>query len=150
MKPLNLPSHPFRHMEKNGKIMIFDSFRKSWVKLTPEEWVRQNFLMWLVNHLGFPPGLIAVETSLTYNTLKKRADAVVYGKDGNPLMIIECKAPDVEITQKTFEQAAGYNYTFRTSYLALTNGMNHYCCQIDFSSSKLVYLENFPQYTEMK
>ncbi len=149
MESLNLPACPLRLSEKEGKHFIFDIFRKIYVALTPEEWVRQHFLMWLVNDLEYPAGLIAVETSLKYNQLKKRADAVVYDKKGFPLMLIECKAPQVNITQKTFEQAASYNFIFKTRYLALTNGMEHYCCLIDSGQKKIHFLESIPSYPEI-
>jgi hypothetical protein len=149
MEVLNLPTYTFKLLQKENKAFIFDIFRKVYVALTPEEWVRQNFLMWLTNDLGYPAGLIAVESSLTYNKLKKRADAVVYSKLAHPVMLIECKAPGVEITQKTFEQAARYNFSFNTAYLALTNGLNHYCCRIDLENKKLTFLENFPSYSQL-
>jgi hypothetical protein len=149
MKILNLPPFQFRHQSRNGKVMIFDIFRKMYVRLTPEEWVRQHFLMWLVNDLAYPQGLIAVETSLVYNNLKKRADAVVYNPDARPLMLIECKAPEVVIDQATFEQAARYNFAFRTRYLVLTNGMSHYCCKIDADNGTMEYLPNIPPYNTL-
>ncbi len=149
MTQLNLPAFDFRMVRKNSKTLIFDPFRKSWFVLTPEEWVRQHFLMWITEELDYPKGLIAVEASLKYNTLTMRADAVVYSRQGNPLMLIECKAPQVKITQHTFEQAARYNYSFRTQYLALTNGMEHYCCRIDLTNGKVIFLENFPGFNEL-
>lgn len=149
MTQLNLPAYDFKTVKKKDKTLIFDSFRKAWFVLTPEEWVRQHFLIWMTEELAYPKGLIAVEASLKYNTLSMRADAVVYDKQGKPLMLIECKAPHVSITQQTFEQAARYNYSFRTQYLALTNGMEHYCCRIDLTSGKLIFLENFPTFSEI-
>ncbi len=149
MVSLNLPPCEFRLNQKDGKHYIFDVFRKIPVVLTPEEWVRQHFLMWLVNQLGYPKGLIAVETALKYNQMQKRADAVVYTKTGLPLMLIECKAPHVKITQQTFEQAASYNFAFKTRYLVLTNGLDHYCCRIDLDTQKIIYLQNIPTYSEI-
>lgn len=149
MEVLNLPPYSFKQIQKDDKPLIYDIFRKCFVALTPEEWVRQHFLMWLVNDFGYPAGLIAVETALKYNQLKKRADAVVYNKDTVPVMLIECKAPGVEITQATFEQAARYNFIFNTSYLALTNGLMHYCCRIDHQKQSLVYLEKIPSYSQI-
>jgi len=149
MTQLNLPPYEFKTVEKKGNIWIFDPFRKAWFVLTPEEWVRQHFLIWMTEELAYPKGLIAVEASLKYNTLSMRADAVVYDKQGNPLMLIECKAPHVKITQQTFEQAARYNHSFRTQFLALTNGMEHFCCRIDLTSGKLIFLEKFPGYDEL-
>lgn len=149
MEALNLPACHLRLIKKNEKPFVFDVFRKTYVALTPEEWVRQHFLMWLVNDLSYPQGLIAVEASLKYNQLKKRADAVVYNKDARPVMLIECKAPGVEITQKTFEQAARYNFSFNTAYLTLTNGLNHYCCRIDLENKKLHFLNTIPSFSEI-
>lgn len=149
MEPLNLPPCKFKLSQKDGKHYIFDVFRKTSVVLTPEEWVRQHFLMWLVNQLEYPKGLIAVETALKYNQLQKRADAVVYSKTGQPLMLVECKAPHIKITQKTFEQAASYNFTFKTRYLVLTNGIAHYCCRIDLKNGNITYLQNIPTYSEI-
>jgi hypothetical protein len=146
MQELNLPLQKYNIKEENGKQLIFDSFRKNWVALTPEEWVRQNFLMWLVTGLDYPAGRIAVETSLLYNNMKKRADAVVYDQNGQSLVLIECKAPQVQITQKTFEQAASYNFRFQTRYLMLTNGLSHYCCHIDLQRGSISFLENIPVY----
>ncbi len=149
MTELNLPAYPFKVIKKGDKPFIFDEFRKNYVALTPEEWVRQHFLKWLTLHLGYPNGLMAVEAPLQYNTLKKRADAVVYSNTGQPLMIIECKAPGVAITQQTFEQAARYNFSFNTRFLAMTNGITHYCCEIDIENGKIRYMENFPSYKEI-
>ncbi len=149
MTQLNLPAYDFKIIKKKNKIWIFDPFRKGYFVLTPEEWVRQHFLMWLTQSFGYPEGLIAVETSLKYNTLQMRADAVIYNRMGKPLMIIECKAPHVQITEATLEQAARYNYSFQTQYLALTNGMQHYCCCIDLNEKKLIYLETFPDFNEI-
>jgi len=149
MEALNLPAYELKVAEKNGKMHIYDVFRKTWLVLTSEEWVRQNFLTWLVKDMGYPVGLIAVEKSLQYNTLKKRADAVVYSPDGQPLMLIECKAPAVAITQKTLEQAALYNFRFNTPFLALTNGIDHYCCVIDREQGSLAYLPSFPLWQQM-
>ncbi len=149
MQALNLPACDLRLIQKNEKTFVFDIFRKIYVALTPEEWVRQHFLMWLVNDLAYPAGLIAVEASLKYNNLKKRADAVVYNKGALPVMLIECKAPGVEITQKTFEQAARYNFSFNTAFLTLTNGINHYCCRIDLENKKLIFLNKIPSFSEI-
>ncbi len=149
MQALNLPTYDLKIKELNNKYLIFDSFRKNWVALTPEEWVRQNFLMWLVNALKYPAGLIAVETSLIYNNMKKRADAVVYDTNGQSLVLIECKASHINITQKTFEQAASYNFRFQTRYLILTNGLEHYCCRIDLSQGTLSFLETIPAFNQL-
>ena len=146
MQQLSLPTFNFKLRNEIGKVSIFDTFRKKYVALTPEEWVRQHFLHWLVNYKGFPSGLIAVETSLKYNRLKKRADAIVYNKSGKPMMIVECKAPEVTITQDAFDQIAIYNYKVGVKYLAVTNGLKHFCCQWMTSSGSWMFLEDFPDF----
>ncbi len=149
MEILNLPSFEMKLSEKDGKYYIYDVFRRTWILLTSEEWVRQNFLTWLVQDLGYPAGLIAVEKSLNYNNRKKRADAVVYAANGNPLMLIECKAPVVSVTQKTFEQAAAYNFHFNTPFLTLTNGLEHFCCAIDSKLGNLKFLPSVPLWKQL-
>ncbi len=149
MESLNLPSFEHRLIQREGRTMIFDVFRKMYVVLSPEEWVRQHFLMWLVNQQGYPAGLIAVEKPLKYNQLQKRADAVVYNKNGHPLMLIECKAPGIKISQKTFEQAATYNFIFQTKFLVLTNGLEHYCCKIDLQNKEVKFLESVPPFSDI-
>jgi hypothetical protein len=146
---LNLPDCGLRIVQKGSGYYLFDIFRKKHIAFTPEEWVRQNFLLWLVNQLGYPRGLIAVETSLKYNTLQKRADAVVFDKTGNPQMIIECKSVRTEISQDTFSQAASYNFSFKCKYLVMTNGLNHYCCELDFDKKNFRFLEKIPAYNEL-
>lgn len=146
MKPLNLPAFEYKIRETAGKPAIFDSFRKRFVLLTPEEWVRQHFLQWLTLHMGYPAGRVAVEYSLHYGKLKKRADAIVFGKSGNALMIIECKAPGVSLSQVVFEQLARYNFSFRVKYLAVTNGLEHYCCRMNPDQKSWTFLNDFPDY----
>ncbi|MFN3555295.1 MAG: type I restriction enzyme HsdR N-terminal domain-containing protein [Bacteroidales bacterium] len=150
MQNLNLPAFAHKTRQMGKRLMIFDPFRKQWVVLTPEEWVRQHFLHWLCDSWGYPRGLMAVETSLKYNQLSMRADAVVYGQQGQPLMIIECKAPHVTIDQQTLEQAARYNFAFNTRYLMLTNGLQHYCCSIDTASGSLTFLEQIPHFSQLR
>ncbi len=149
MIKLNLPETEMRFCKKDSGTFVFDPFRKKFVKLTPEEWVRQNFLAWLVNYLGYPKGLIAVEAPLKYNSLQKRADAVIYNKAGSPLMIVECKSAHIEINQDTFSQAASYNFSFRTKYLVLTNGIMHYCCKLDFDNKNYQFLKEIPRYENL-
>jgi hypothetical protein len=146
MQALNLPPYQFKFKETEGRLMIFDSFRKKYVVLTPEEWVRQNFISYLISEKKFPASLIAVEAGLKYNQLQKRADILVYDKQGGPLLLVECKAPEVKITQDTFDQVARYNMTFKVKYLVVTNGMNHFCCQMDYSDNSYVYLKDIPVY----
>jgi hypothetical protein len=149
MKQLNLPSFDYKILEREGKTRIFDNFRKRYVLLTPEEWVRQHFLAWLTTFMAYPVGRIAVETSLKYGQLKKRADAIVFGKSGAPLMIIECKAPEVMLTQEVFDQVARYNFSFRVGYVAVTNGLEHYCCRLDPGRETWTFLDEFPGYKDI-
>jgi len=127
MESLNLPPYPVQTRVVDGKQCIYDVFRKKYVALTPEEWVRQHFLHWMVQYKGYPAGLIAVESALKYNKLQKRADAIVYTKTGIPIMMIECKASSVEITQAAVDQVALYNAAFGVNYLVITNGKQHFC-----------------------
>lgn len=144
MQPLNLPTYQFKLKKKGLNTQIFDMFRKKYVVLTPEEWVRQNFLQFLVHEKKFPASLIAVEMGLKYNQLQKRADALVFDKTGNPYLMVECKAPEVKITQDVFDQIARYNMNFKVKYLVITNGLSHFCCQMDYSANNYKYLENIP------
>lgn len=144
MQVLNLPTYQFKLKQKGTMTQIFDMFRKKYVVLTPEEWVRQNFLQFLIKEKNFPASLIAVEMGLKYNQLQKRADILVYDKSGNPYLMVECKAPEVKITQDVFDQVARYNMNFKVKYLVITNGLNHFCCQMDYSTNNYQYLENIP------
>jgi len=150
MPRLNLPEYPYRiRVLKNGKQEIFDPVRKRFVRLTPEEWVRQHFINFLTHFHSYPASLIHVEAALTYNRLAKRSDIVIYGREGRPLMAVECKAPTVDVTQKTLDQLAMYNYTLKVSYLALTNGLQHYICRMDSGNGTYSFLEEFPAYSEL-
>ena len=149
MQELNLPSVALNIQNRSGKTCVFDIFRKRFVVLTPEEWVRQRFLRFLCEHKAYPAGLIAVETSLHYNRLAKRADAIVYNTLGKPLMIIECKAPDVKITQEVFDQVARYNFSFGVDYLTVTNGMLHYCVKKNVQATEWEALDDIPPYDDI-
>ncbi len=149
MQTLNLPSVFLNIRNRSGKTCVFDIFRKRFVALTPEEWVRQRFLRFLCDHKAYPVSLIAVEASLQYNRLAKRADAIVYGTSGNPLMIIECKAPEVKITQEVFDQVARYNFSFGVDYLAVTNGIQHYCVKRNTQASSWEALDDIPSFNDI-
>lgn len=149
LQKLNLPKHTFRFKKEENKTYIFDKFRKKYIVLTPEEWVRQNLLMYLVNEKNYPQSLIAVEAGLKlYNTLK-RTDIVVYNKQGAPLLIVECKAPEVNIDEKVFDQIVRYNMALQVNYLVVSNGMNHYCCQLDYEKQTYNFLKTIPNYTDI-
>ncbi|HSV77536.1 MAG TPA: type I restriction enzyme HsdR N-terminal domain-containing protein [Bacteroidales bacterium] len=149
MDLLNLPAFPFKLRELKGRKQIFDIFRKKYVALNPEEWVRQHFLAYLIQHRGYPAGLIAVEASLKYNSLQKRADAIVYGKQGKALLIIECKAPEIKLTQDTFDQLARYNFAFGVNHLVVTNGLDHYCCARKGHGTDWNFLDEVPAFEEL-
>jgi hypothetical protein len=150
MEQLNLPFVDFK-IQKNAtsKVEIFDVFRKKYVILTPEEWVRQHFAHFLVNQLGVPQGLMALEKKIVMNGLNRRFDIVVYSKSAFPLLIVECKASSVEISQEIFNQAARYNSVLKAPYLLITNGKIHHACKIDFTNHKIDYLNSLPLYAEM-
>ena len=128
------------------KTYIFDLVRKKYLLLTPEEWVRQNFIHYLNKEKKYPLGLMGVEQMVKYNSLKTRADIVMYNTEGKANIIVECKAPDVKITQDTFNQIAKYNSQLKVKYLLVTNGMNHYCCKMDYESNRITFLEEIPSY----
>lgn len=146
MEKLNLPSYSFRLKEENGKPYIFDKFRKKFLVLTPEEWVRQHFAVYLVEELNYPQNLISIEYSMKVNTLSKRGDIVAFNRKGQAVLLVECKAPSVKIDQKVFDQIATYNMQLNVPLLAVTNGLNHYCCQVDFSKKSYLFLENIPDF----
>lgn len=146
---LNLPHYSFRIKEKLEKKLIFDVFRRRWVSLTPEEWVRQNFARYLTEEKHFPVALVAIERSLRINQHDFRTDIVLFSKSGNPLVVVECKAPEVKISQQTFDQIARYNLELRVSYLIVTNGINHYCCRFDQQQLNYIFLAEMPDYREI-
>ena len=146
MQQLNFPSCKFRFKNSENKIAIFDEIRKKFIFLTPEEWVRQHVVHFLVNSKKYPKSLINVEKQLRINGLIKRYDIVVYHPDGSINVLVECKAPSVKITQETFDQIARYNQTLNAGFLMVTNGLNHYFCQMDFELEKYTFLEDIPTY----
>jgi len=129
--------------------MILDPVRKKFVKLTPEEWVRQNFIQYLINEGKYPPGLIAVEIMSPYNKLKKRVDILIHDRLGKPVMIVECKEPGKEIDDKVFDQIVCYNMGFRVPYIIVTNGMVHYACKVDHDQNKYEFLLVIPLYEDL-
>lgn len=147
---LNLPQYSFRIQEKAGKKLIFDGFRRRWVSRTPEEWVRQNFARYLTEEKHFPASLVAIERSLRMNQRDFRTDIVLFSKSGNPLVVVECKAPEVKISQQVFDQIARYNLDLRVSYLIVTNGLTHYCCRFDQSELSYTFLPEIPDYKEIE
>ena len=148
---LNLPPYDFKiRVNSSGKDEIFDEFRGKYIMLSAEEWVRQNFIRYLKEVKGYPPMLIAIEKGIKVNTLQKRFDAVVYKRDGQPLVLIEFKSPDVKINQKVMEQISGYNLKLKVSYLIVSNGLTHYCCHVDYKTAHISFLKEIPEYKELK
>lgn len=141
LPPLNLPLK-----KEEGKISIFDIIRKKYIILTPEEWVRQHFVHYLINDLKYPKSLFRLEGSLTYNKMQKRSDILIRDREGKPWMLIECKSPVIKLTQKAFNQIAVYNMTIGARYLAVTNGMIHYCFEAAKTGEDVKYLNEFPAF----
>lgn len=148
MFQLNLPFYNLTLKEENGNHFIFDDIRKKYLRLTPEEWVRQNFVKYLIDEKKYPASLIVIEKGLKLNELTKRADVLIY-KDSSPILLVECKAPTVKISQDTFDQISRYNLTFKVPFLIVTNGMDHFCCQIDFENNSYHFLEEIPYFIEL-
>ena len=147
---LNLPPlSDARLRREGGLVRIYDPCRQLYVKLTPEEWVRQHFVGFLCNELGYPVSIMGNEVSLHLNNLSRRADTVVYDSHGAPLIIVEYKAPHVEITQQVFDQIVRYNYVFRAKYLIVSNGLNHYCCCINYDEGNYSFLKEIPSYADL-
>jgi hypothetical protein len=149
MLALNLPSFAVKIQQRNGKNLIFDPLRKKYVALTPEEWVRQHFTHFLTDHKGYPKGLLANEIQLDLNGTKKRCDTILFNKDLSARMIVEYKAPHIAITQAVFDQITRYNMVLKVDYLIVSNGINHYCCKIDYQSMSYSFLPDIPSYTDL-
>ncbi|KVV14718.1 type I restriction enzyme HsdR N-terminal domain-containing protein [Flavobacterium sp. TMP13] len=147
MQPLNFPSYPFRFKNSENKLAIFDEIRKKFIILTPEEWVRQHMIQFLILEKKYPKSLINVEKVLFVNGLRKRYDIVVYNSDGSICILVECKAPEITISQATFDQIAQYNMTLNSRFLTVTNGLSHYFCQMDFENEKYHFLKEIPTYS---
>lgn len=146
MQQLNFPSFSFRFKNSENKVSIFDAIRKKFIILTPEEWVRQHVVQFLMIEKNYPKSLLNVEKVLQVNGLRKRYDIVVYNSDGTIHILIECKAPEVPISQSTFDQIAQYNMTLQSNYLMVTNGLNHYFCQMDNENEKYQFSTELPNY----
>ena len=146
MQKLNFPVYSFRFKNSENKVAIFDEIRKKFIILTPEEWVRQHVVQFLLEEKKYPKSLINVEKVLKINGLRKRYDVVVFNSDGSIFILIECKAPEIKIAQATFDQIARYNMTMNAQFLMVTNGLNHYFCQMDYENEKYTFLENLPNY----
>jgi len=149
MRPLNLPTFDSKIKKTAEGLKIFDSLRRKYVALTPEEWVRQHFVHYLISEKKYPASLIANEASIKLHSLNKRCDTIIYSSALEPLMIIEYKEPNTAITQQVFDQIARYNITLKVRYLIVSNGVNHYCCRMDYEKMSFEYLEEIPDYSTL-
>lgn len=144
--PLNLPPYPFRITERGGQFFVFDEIRKKTLLITPEEWVRQHFVQYLTLQKKYPKSLIQLEGGLKLHGQSKRSDILVFNSLGEKILLVECKAPSVKITQAVFDQIARYNIIHRVPLLAVTNGLQHFYCKINFDEEKYSYLKELPDY----
>tara|TARA_B110000503_G_C7059761_1_gene376133 strand:- start:677 stop:1129 length:453 start_codon:yes stop_codon:yes gene_type:complete len=147
MQKLNFPTYTFRFKNSENKVSIFDEIRKKFILLTPEEWVRQHVIHFLIEDKKYPKSHINVEKVVKINGMNKRYDAAVFNKDGTLFLLIECKAPEININQKAFDQIARYNMTLKANYLMVTNGLNHYFCAIDLEKEQYLFLKELPEFT---
>lgn len=149
MTELSLPAYDHKIKYEHNHPLIFDDLRKKWVACTPEEWVRQHMTHYLTGHKEYPAGLMAVEYQLKVNNRIKRCDIVCFDHQKTPVLLVECKAPSISISQKTFDQIIQYNFHFKVKYLLVTNGLQHYCCYADFASKEVRYLKAIPGFNEL-
>jgi hypothetical protein len=149
--PLNLPLHQVKLQRSaaDGALQVYDPLRRKWLVLTPEEWVRQHFVAHMIHDLGYPPALMANEVGVRLNGLQRRCDTVVWrGGTTSPLMIVEYKAPSIEITRRVFDQIARYNMVLQAPYLIVSNGLRHFCCRVNCAELSYSFLERIPTYDE--
>ncbi|MFV0328903.1 MAG: type I restriction enzyme HsdR N-terminal domain-containing protein [Dysgonomonas sp.] len=149
MLNLNLPPFNINVKKTDGKLSVWDPLRRKFVALTPEEWVRQHFVNFLLTEKGYPSALIANEIQINLNNQKRRCDSVIYDRNLTPLMIVEYKAPDVNITQAVFDQIVRYNIVLKVKYLIVSNGMNHFCCEMNYIDQTFCYLPDIPLYKDL-
>jgi hypothetical protein len=146
---INLPPYEIKLRKQNGRRQIFDFLRRRYVSLTPEEWVRQHFVHFLIEQKGYPKGLLANEVEQKIGDKKLRCDTLLYNKELRPRMIIEYKAPEIAITQRVFNQITVYNFLLHVDYLIVSNGRQHYCCRMDYEKGEYTFLQDIPHYTEL-
>ena len=149
MYELNLPKYEIQLRGTREQPEIFDFLRRRYVKLTPEEWVRQHFVHWLVEHKGYPKGLLGNEIELQVGEKKLRCDSILYDSNAHPVMIIEYKAPTIALSQKVFDQISAYNLLLHVDYLVMSNGIEHYCCQMDYERNCYYFLQDIPDYEKI-
>lgn len=146
---INLPPYKIKLREYNGKRQIFDVLRRRYVALTPEEWVRQHFVHYLMEHKGYPKGLLSNEVELAVGEKKLRCDTLLYNKVLQPQMIVEYKSPEIELTQHVFNQITAYNLLLHVDYLVVSNGLRHYCCRMDYERQTYTFLQEIPAYEDL-
>lgn len=149
MKDLNLPSYPLRFRELDGKKQVFDVIRKKFVALTPEEWVRQNFLWYLLNDKELPSGWCKIENKLVFNGLTRRSDILICNSIGEPRIVVECKAPEVALSAEVMDQIVRYNWVLKAPYIIVTNGLRHIACHIDHQNKSYSFLQEIPGKSEL-
>ena len=149
MEALNLPKTDLKLQRNGNKVTVFDILRKKYVVLTPEEWVRQHFIHFLINHKGYNASCIANEVTLNLNNTQKRCDTVVYDAQAHPIMIIEYKAAHIPITQLVFNQISRYNIKMKVRWLIVSNGMQHYCCKVNYENETYEFLPDIPSWQEL-
>ena len=149
MEQLNLPPYNYDVRNRAGRRVILDPVRKRFVPLTPEEWVRQHFVQYLIRKLDVPPGLVGIEVAIPMQDRHYRADIVIYDRRVEPVMVVECKGPSVQLSQDTFNQIGHYNAKLKVPYLVITNGMQHYCCVVDHANRSYRFLDEIPSYKTM-
>ena len=149
MHELNLPRYEISVKRNGERLTIFDFLRRRHVALTPEEWVRQHFVHFLVEHKGYPKGLLANEVELSVGEKNLRCDSILYDPSLKPRMIVEYKAPSVVVTQKVFQQIATYNLLLHVDYLVVSNGLTHYCVKMDYDNQKYLFLDDIPDYKNL-
>lgn len=149
MCPLNLPPAPLSISKQRGRVVVFDVLRRKHVALTPEEWVRQHFIHYLITEKGYPAALMGNEVPITLNGMSRRCDSVLYDTRLRPRIIMEYKAPDVALTQKVFDQISRYNIVMHVDYLIISNGLTHYCCRMDYENNTYQFLREIPKYKDL-
>ena len=151
MISLNLPTFQIKTTHRNGRTQIYDFLRRRYVTLTPEEWVRQHFTHFLVDHLGYPAALLGNEVTIDVGGVARRCDTVLYRREGGtPRLIVEYKAPDIPISERVFNQISAYNSVLRADYLIVSNGVEHYCCHLDYVQRTAEFLPGIPRHAELK
>lgn len=148
---LTLPPFAANVKKKDSRPVIFDILRRRFVALTPEEWVRQHFIHYLIEHKGYSPTLMANEVTITLNGMSRRCDSVLYSREGlQPRMIIEYKAANIPITQHVFDQITRYNMVLQVEYLVISNGIQHYCCRLNYETQQYTFINDVPEYSELQ